>query len=156
MNKERAMTSQIVRRAVRSGTVAGLLSAVVLAMRSNVENGAPLQPINATSHWLLGDEAASREEFDKVATPIGFGTHQLSAVFWALLFERLRGDDPTRGTTLVSAVATSVVAAGVDYGIVPKRITPGWELVVSNKSLVSAFVALGTGFVLSGLLSTRR
>lgn len=35
----------------------------------------------------------------------------------------------------------SAIAAIVDYGIVPKRLTPGWELSLSKKSMAGAFAS---------------
>ena len=41
----------------------------------------------------------------------------------------------------------AAVAAAVDYGATPKRFTPGWELVLSKRSMASVYAAMAAGFV---------
>ena len=136
--------------ALVSGTVAGLASAVALALLAQAEGKCALQPINATSHWLHGEQAAQCDELDATHTLIGFATHYASAVFWALPFEfwRARHHPASAGMLLRGACVTSAVAAAVDYGITPKRFTPGWELVLSKRSLLVTYgvLALGLAF----------
>lgn len=141
-------TSPIV-RALLTGTVASLASAAALALLAKAEGKGALQPINATSHWLHGRKAAECDELDAKHTLIGFATHYASAVFWALPFElwRARRRPRPAGSLLRGACMTSAVAAAVDYGITPKRLTPGWELVLSKRSLVATYVALALGLV---------
>jgi len=47
----------------------------------------------------------------------------------------------------------SAIAAVVDYGIVPKRLTPGWELSLSRKSMAGAFASLAIGLAAGALVS---
>jgi hypothetical protein len=47
----------------------------------------------------------------------------------------------------------SAIAAIVDYGIVPKRLTPGWELSLSKKSMAGAFASLAIGLAAGALVS---
>ncbi|MCX7515173.1 hypothetical protein [Frateuria sp. STR12] len=130
-----------------SGAVAGLAAAVALALLAKAEGKGALQPINATSHWLHGDEAARCEQPDASHTLIGLATHYASTVFWALPFEfwRARRRSPATGTLLSGACVTSAVAAAVDYGMTPKRLTPGWELVLGKRSLLMAYGVLALG-----------
>jgi hypothetical protein len=41
---------------------------------------------------------------------------------------------------------TSAIAAVVDYGLTPHRFTPGWELVLSKRSMAAAYLAMAAGF----------
>lgn len=134
-------------RALLTGTVAGLAAAAALALLAKAEGKGVLQPINATSHWLHGDEAARCDQLDARHTLIGFVTHYASAVFWALPFEfwRARRRSSAVGTLLSGACMTSAVAAAVDYGITPKRLTPGWELVLGKRSLLVTYGVLALG-----------
>lgn len=133
--------------ALVTGAVASLASAAALAMLAKAEAKGALQPINATSHWLHGEEAARCAELDARHTLIGFATHYASAVFWALPFEfwRAKRRPSSASALLRGACMTSVVAAAIDYGITPKRFTPGWELVLSKRSMVLTYVALALG-----------
>jgi hypothetical protein len=47
----------------------------------------------------------------------------------------------------------SGIAATVDYGVAPKRITPGWELALSDRSMVAAFAALAVGLAAGAMAS---
>lgn len=133
--------------ALLTGAVAGLASAAALALLAKAEGKGAVRPINATSHWLHGEKAAECGALDASHTAIGFATHCVSAVFWALPFEvwRARRGPASAGTLLRGACMTSAVAAAVDYGLTPKRLTPGWELVLSKRSLVVAYGALALG-----------
>jgi hypothetical protein len=137
-------------RALLTGTVAGLASAAALALLAKAEGKGALRPINATSHWLHGEQAAECDELDATHTLVGFATHYASAVFWALPFEFWRAwrHPSSAGALLRDACMTSAVAAAVDYGPTPKRFTPGWELVLGTRSLVVAYgvLALGLAF----------
>jgi hypothetical protein len=136
-------------RALVTGTVAGLAAAAALALLARAVGKGALQPINATSHWLHGDNAGECDALDAGHTMIGFATHLASAVFWALPFEfwRARRRPAAAGALVRGACITSAVAAAVDYGITPKRFTPGWELVLGKRSLVAVYAALALGLV---------
>lgn len=139
--------SHLPSRALVTGTVASIASMAALALLAKSEGKGALQPVNATSHWLHGEKAAACDALDARHSLIGFATHYASAVFWALPFEfwRARHRPPTTGTLLRGACITSAVAAAVDYGITPKRFTPGWELVLGKRSMVVTYAALALG-----------
>lgn len=152
--------SHIVSRALSSGTIAALLSAATLAVLGRQHGKGAAQPINATSHWLHGNSAASQRRPDLRHTVVGFATHHASAVFWALLFEALRG--PRRAgasrsrSTVRAAAATAAIASAVDYGLMPRRWTPGWELVLPASAVAAALLALGAGLAIGGSIDDAR
>ena len=136
-------------RALLTGTVASLAAAGALTLLARAEGKGALRPVNATSHWLHGRKAARSDKLDATHTLVGFATHYASAVFWALPFEfwRTRRRAPSTGTLLLGACVTSAVAAAVDYGLTPKRFTPGWELVLSKRSMAATYVVLSLGLL---------
>jgi hypothetical protein len=73
--------------ALVTGTTASVVSAVVLALLAKAEEKGAVQPINATSHWLHGDEASQHAQPDAAHSLLGYATHHASAVFWAVPFE---------------------------------------------------------------------
>src|SRR5215207_2263125 len=83
------MTSTLV-RALVSGTFAGVAASLALAACAKRENRSAAQPMNATSHWAYGDQAAHVTKADLTHTGLGYGTHHIAAVLWASLFEHLR------------------------------------------------------------------
>lgn len=147
--------TQIGISALVTGTVASVESAAVLALLAKTDGKGALQPVNATSHWLHGPDAAAHREFDASHTLVGYTTHHASAVFWAVPFEAWLAARPPRsaGTLLRDACAMSAIAAAVDYGLTPKRFTPGWELVLSRRSLVATYGALALGLAAGSMLA---
>jgi hypothetical protein len=141
--------------ALVSGTVAALTSAAALAVLARTQGKGALQPTNATSHWLHGDRAAHVKHGDAAHTAVGFATHHASAVFWAVPFERWLASRPPRTPVamLRDASAMAAVAAIVDYGVVPRRVTPGWELVLPKRSVTAGYVALALGLAAGALVT---
>ena len=145
-------------RALVSGAAAAAASTAVLALLARAEGKGALQPINSTSHWLNGEQAASFREADIAHTLTGAATHFAACVFWAALFEWRTGG---RGSLaplplLRDAVAVSAFAAVVDYTVTPKRFTPGWEFVLSHRSMAVAYAAMAAGLAGPALASQAR
>jgi hypothetical protein len=84
--------------ALVTGTIASLVSTAALAALARYEGKSAVQPTNATSHWLHGDEAGRRESADVAHTAVGYVTHHGSAVFWALRFELWLARSPPQST----------------------------------------------------------
>lgn len=125
-------------RAALSGTAVSTSSTVTLALAAKAEGRHPVRPTNATGHWFRGDEAAKSRAFDAKHTLLGFATHEAASVFWAAIFQMLRKLGPRRSAA-VDAIGVSAFAAFVDYLVVPKRLTPGWEKVVTPRSILLAY-----------------
>lgn len=143
--------------ALLTGAVAGFAAVGALALLARAEGKGALQPINATSHWLHGEQAAACDRLDAGHTLTGLVTNYAAAVFWALPFELWRAwrrPSSTRAL-LRGACVTSAVAAAVDYGLTPKRFTPGWELVLSKRALAATYAVMALGLATgSGLAHT--
>ncbi len=94
-------------------------------------------------------------EPDTAHTLIGYATHHASALFWAVPFEAWLAARPPRTTIelLRDACAMSAIAAVIDYGVTPKRLTPGWELVLSKRSTAATFGAMALGLAAGALLA---
>ena len=135
------------RSALVSGSYASLCSAAALAVAARLEGKGALQPINATSHWLHGDAAASHTGLDWAHTGVGYATNHLASIFWAVFFEAwLQRRCPVGGAVLLrDALVMSAIAAVVDYQATPRRFTPGWELVLSRKGMALGYAGLAVG-----------
>jgi hypothetical protein len=153
--------------------VAGLATAVVATLAGKRETGSYAAALNATSHIIWGDRAGKQNVPSLKYTLTGFLLDYASAIFWAVLYEKLfgrapvhrgrtidlqkvRSPTPLRGGSLqqvpltkriLGAGAVTAVAYITDYHLIPKRFTPGFEKRLSGKSLAAIFVALGTGLV---------
>jgi hypothetical protein len=142
------------------GTAASLASLAAIAACSRKDTGSALAAVNAESHWAWGDDAAQRDDFSWKYTVVGALTHQAASLFWAFCSERLfasRERPASVPAILGQSAATSALACAVDYTITPQRFTPGYELRLSRRSLVTVYVALAAGLAAGSLsLSSRR
>jgi hypothetical protein len=152
-----ARSSQLLFSALVTGSVASVASTIALAALAKAEGKSAVRPTNSTSHWLHGDDAGHQENVDFAHTGVGFATHHASALFWALPFEAWLASNPprSRAELLGDAAVMSAIAAAVDYGVTPRRLTPGWELALTKPSMVGAFASLALGLTAGALLSAR-
>ena len=148
--------SRTLSAALVSGAVASAASTVALAVLARAEGKHAVQPLNATSHWLNGDQAGAFERIDLGHTAVGYATHHAATVFWAAIFEHWTASarSPASLPTLRRALAMSAIAAAVDYGLTPKRFTPGWEFVLSKRAMATAYAAMALGLA-AGVAITR-
>jgi hypothetical protein len=137
--------SSFLERVLISGALAGTAAAIAVSLAGRREVGAYAAPLNATSHIVWGDAAARRNELSAKYTGTGTLLHYGAALFWAALYELLPGRAPVR------AAITAATAYVVDYHVVPRRLTPGFELRVSAGALAAVYGALALGFCASSL-----
>jgi hypothetical protein len=89
---------------------------------------------------------ASRADVNLARTGAGLATNYLATVFWSFLMERWLG--PRKRTLPEMAWtggSTAALAALVDYVFMPRRLSPGWELALTRKSMAGAFAAMAAG-----------
>jgi hypothetical protein len=141
-----------------SGSLAGLATILAVALSGLRETGRIAAPINATSHVLWGDEAGATDAVDVKHTLAGLLINGGAGIFWAFVHElwlrRLRRSD--RAAAVASGAAVAGLAYVVDYHLVPRRLTPGWELRLSRRSVARGFIALGLGLAVAALVRARR
>lgn len=136
-------------RILLSGSAASAATSAVLAVLAKMEGRSALQPLNSTSHWYFGASAGRSRKLDIRHTLVGFATHHAASVFWAAIFDAVRLARPRR-SVLRDAVGVSALAAFVDYAVVPKRLTPGWEKVVSPLAIGIAYGAMAFALAACG------
>jgi hypothetical protein len=138
-----------------TGTVAAIFTTVALGLLARAEGRPPLAPVNASGHWLHGEGAGKGGRADIAHTGTGLATNHLASIFWALPFEwRLAGKEAqTPGAILREAASMAAIAAAVDYGLMPKRLTPGWENEVGPRSVIAAFGAMALGLAAGAFLT---
>lgn len=140
-----------------SGSIASVVTAAALAALARAEGKTMWQPTNATSHWLHGEGAGHVRRADAAHTLTGYATHHASAIFWAFPFERwLQTRGPRTGAQmLIEASGMAAIAAAVDYGLAPKRFTPGWEEVLPVRSIAATYGVLALGLAAGALVTQR-
>ena len=145
----------LLRRALGSGTVAAIASGFTVALLARRRTGHLASGPNATSHVLWGESAGRCHQVDVRHTATGVAIHHASAVFWATGFEWLlaRRHPPH---PVVAAAAVATTAYMVDYHLVPKRLTPGFELHLSAGEVRGAFAAIAAGLAVTAMLRAPR
>lgn len=140
-----------------AGTLAAVLSALALGLSAMLRDLPPWMPFNATSHVLHGPAAAAVTDANLGHTALGAIIHVGSAFFWAavaILLLRATGG-ARAGAAWAAGLGTALLAGVIDYGVIPARLSPGWELVLPPWGVVAGLAALGIGIAL-GLDMVRR
>ncbi len=133
-----------------SGIHASAVSALILGVLALAAGEPVWMPFNATTHAIHGPEAADVQALDLLHTGLGGTIHVLACFFWsgiAVLMIRMIG--LTRaGAAWLAGLATALLAGVVDYGLLPARLSPGWELILPWWAVGLGFVAMGVGIAL--------
>jgi len=149
------MWQQLMKRAAISGTVASIASTLALGVRGRAEQSDASGPVNGPSQWIWGRGAARRRGVGR-HTLVGYLIHHAMSVLWGTVFESFH----TRRTSgvrhvVLRAMAITAIAYIVDFKVVPKRFSPGFEKQLSRSSLTQIYGAFALGLVASALLRRR-
>lgn len=148
--------------ALRDGMLSGALAAAttvgVLALCGRRERGSAAAPLNAVSHVYWGDRALRQDRATLRYTGAGLATHVAAALLWGVLYEKLLGERRPRPLSRLvrDTAAASAAIATVDFGLVPERLTPGFEHRLSTPSLLGVYAALGLGLAAGTRWSSAR
>lgn len=130
----------MIKAALLSGSIAAVATSVVAALCGRAATGSYAAPLNATSHIAWGEQAARRDDASLQYTGTGLVLNWGACVFWALAYESIPQGAPPARAALVSAAAYVV-----DYHVVPRRLTPGFELRLGKVGLAAIYAALTLG-----------
>jgi len=150
---------EIALEALATGKLATLATTATIAVCGKAELDNPIAPINAISHIAFGDEAAREDSASLKYTATGFVLHDAACTSWAALHARLFGGAVAKGSTraaFAGGAFISALAYVTDYYLVPKRLTPGVEKRLSNRSLAAIYTVLALSLALGSLLNARR
>ncbi len=131
--------------ALVAGSIVAAVTIASVAWRGRHDSGSAVAPINATSHVVYGPEAGNVDVADFRHTLPGLAINAGASVFWAAVYERLFGradEGDSVGKALLGGGAVAGLAYLLDYHLLPKRLTPGWEERVSGRSLGLIFAAM--------------
>ncbi len=150
------------RRALQDGLVTGSLASLTslagLVLCARCERVQPWGPVNAPSHWVWGDEALVQDGGSLRYSATALAVHHLSAGFWGVLHARMAdpdGDDRRLSRQIRDAAITTAAAAWVDLGVVPHRLTPGFQERLSARSMVVVYGLFGLGLLAGSALARR-
>lgn len=145
------------RDGLRSGSVAGIASAIVLGLAGRTAARSPAAPINAPSRWIWGDPALRARQVSLRHTAVGYAIHHAASVFWGVIYERYLAADRDRGALRVAsgAMATAGLACIVDYRLTPSRLQPGFERHLPQPALAAVYAAIAVGLAAATLARRR-
>lgn len=148
------MRTDIVNRALVSGTLAAAAVTLVASLASRRATGSSAAALDATSHFLWGERAGRENAYSVKYTGTGFIANYGVSVFWALFYEALGKGKPRRlARALLDGALISAAAYVTDYHVVPKRLTPGFEMRVPRAALACVYAALAFGLSARDLVS---
>lgn len=149
---------QALQGSVSPGIVATLATCLMVARQGRKDSGSAIAPINASSHVLWGESAAVQEKVTVRHTLPGVLVNLGGAMWWAVVYQKLFGAAMDRrgpSAVLSGACATAALAYIVDYHLVPRRLTPGWEYRLSNRSLFLSLGAMAGGLATGAMLKRK-
>lgn len=115
------------------------------AMCGALELGRPAAPVNAVSHILWGNDAIEQDSVSAKYTGLGAAMNTAAVAAWCTLHRivfRPERRAPGLAPALARGATTAAVAYVVDYHLVPKRLTPGFEERLSGRSLFAIYATL--------------
>lgn len=148
--------SNLIRDAFWSGGWTAATTTAAIATAGKIEDDNALAPLNAVSHMAWGEEAAKQETFSAKYTLLGLTLNKWAQIGWAGMFEVLRRPLSKKNRVagaLGAATITAATAYVVDYHVVPKRLTPGFEDRLSCRSMAAIYGVMALTLAVSALLN---
>ena len=142
-------------RAWRSGSVASVLSTFAVSVCSRCRSGRAAAGTNAASQWIWYPEARAAARVSLKFTAVGYAIHHASSVFWATGYEALRPQHARLPGRVARAAGIAALAYVVDYHVVPRRLSPGFEHRIGAVGLWSAYAAFAIGLLAATRPATR-
>lgn len=137
---------EVLEDGLRTGLAAGMVSAAAVMVCGAAERGDAFEPMNAVSHMVHGDSVEVRRGFVPYQTMPGLTGHFAAILGWGVLFQWLLRK--SRWPCGFAAVLFTGAAWIVDYRLVPPRYTPGFEKVLSRRSVALIYASLCAGLIL--------
>jgi hypothetical protein len=144
------------RKALVSGAVASVLSTISLAILGRSELDRTAAPVNGPSQWIWGRHAPFNNRFSWQYTVVGYAIHHIASVFWAILHEKHQEQWDSAGSSralILPAVVSTAAAYVVDYYVVPKRLSPGFEQRLSKGALIIVYGTFALGLAGGALIN---
>jgi hypothetical protein len=138
-----------------TGGIAAAATTATVALCGRAVEGNAIAPLNAISHIAWGDQAARQDDASWKYTATGLALNTAAVGSWAALYEALFGHRRSLTHRLAGGAAVSAFAYFIDYFVVPKRLTPGFEMRLSNKSLFAIYATLAASLGLGSALRAR-
>lgn len=126
---------------------------------TKLNDGTAAAGLNAVSHILWGDKAQTANEFSAKYTLVGGVLNSAAVASWAAVHEALiefAGIKRRPLSMILTASLVSGVAYAVDYHVVPKRLTPGFEKRLTSRAMAIVYGALAVGLAVGAVMVRKR
>jgi uncharacterized membrane protein YagU involved in acid resistance len=110
--------------------------------------GSPLLPLNTVAHIVLGSRAFYVTDAHLLVTTLGVLVHVASVVVWGILFAIVLARAEGVRLWLGALVFTAAIAA-IDFLLLPKRFSPGFEESLTRVEVVVVYAVLAASLVLA-------
>lgn len=132
---------------VAAGSGATALTTATILCLGQERDSSMWAPLNAVSHITFGDEAAAHTELSAKYTGTGAALNTAAVFSWAAMHAGVMRALPRQDlpSAIGAGAAVAAVAYVVDYHVVPRRLTPGFEKRLSGRSLFWIYSALAAG-----------
>ena len=147
------MRTGLLSRALVSGTLAAAAVTIAASLAGRRASGSSAAALNATSHFLWGERSGRQDEYSAKYTGVGFIANHGASIFWALFYEAL-GRKTSARRALLDGGLIAALAYVTDYHVVPRRLTPGFEMRMPRAALAAVYAALALGLSLRDLCSS--
>ena len=140
-----------------AGAGATALTTATILCLGHERDASMWAPMNAVSHIAFGDEAAAHPELSTTYTGTGTALNAAAMFTWAAVHAGLMQALPRRDlpTAIGAGIAVAATAYVVDYYVVPRRLTPGFEKRLDGRSLFWIYSSLAAGLA-AGWAAKRR
>lgn len=135
------------KRTLVTGCVASVVALTGLLAVSKRQTGSAVAALNGSSQLLRGDDALHERKPRLRFTLPALLIHHASAHWWAAAQENPLLVKHVRHPAL-RAGAVTVFAVILDYGLLPRRLSPGYEGQLSRGGMALVFGALAGGLAL--------
>lgn len=143
-------------RVLCSGSLASVFSTLAVSAFSRRRSGAAAAGTNAASQWFWYPRARHVERPSPKYTLVGYAVHHASSLLWAAAFEALQPAQARPGGQLARAAGIASLAYVVDYHVVPRRLSPGFEHRIGPAGMCAAYAAFGLGLLLATRAMSRK
>lgn len=141
-----------------AGSAATALTTATILCLGGERDSSMWAPMNAVSHIAFGDEAAAHTGLSAKYTGTGTALNTAAMFSWAAMHAGVMRMLPRKDlpSAIGAGITVSAIAYVVDYHVVPRRLTPGFEKRLSGRSLFWIYSALAAGLAAGWTASRSR
>ena len=141
-----------------AGSGATALTTATILCLGHERDASMWAPMNAVSHIPFGDEAARHTELSATYTGTGTVLNTGAMFTWAAMHAAVMQALPRRDVpaAIGAGIAVSAAAYVIDYYVVPRRLTPGFEKRLDGRSLFWIYSSLAAGLAAGWAMNRAR